>query len=140
MPFADADGVARVYYMGGNGPHSGERNTSLGLATLPSFDRLAGIRGTGRAVAARAVPVAASTLTVTADGLAPGATVRVGVVGAGGLSLADCVALPLGDANATDAALAFAGGGDFAPLVGTNVTLEIELADAVLYSVGFTAD
>ena len=135
-PFADADGVARVYYMGGNGPHSGERNTSLGLATLPSFDRLAGLRGTGRAVAARAVPVAASALTVTADGLAPGASVRVGAVGVAGLGLDDCPALALDDANATDAPL----GLDFSALVGTNVTLELELVGAVLYSVGFADD
>ena len=137
-PFADADGVARVYYMGGNGPHSGERNTSLGLATLPSLDRLAGLRtfsigGAARAVAARAVTVTGDALIVTADGVAAGASVRVGVVGVAGLGLDDCVALALDDANATDAPL----GLDFTALVGTSVTLEVELVGAVLYSAGF---
>ena len=37
--------VVRVYYMGGNGPHNGARNTSLGLATLRA-DGFSGISGT----------------------------------------------------------------------------------------------
>ena len=41
------DGSARVYYMGGNGPHNGARNTSLALATLKSWEHFAGLSGTG---------------------------------------------------------------------------------------------
>merc|ERR1711970_927513 len=49
--FAAASPVAvpeghRVYYMGGNGPHSGTRNSSFALATLGT-DRFAGLSGTG---------------------------------------------------------------------------------------------
>ena len=32
--YANETGVARVYYMGGNGPHGGARNSSFALATL----------------------------------------------------------------------------------------------------------
>ena len=60
----------------------------------------------------------------------------VGAVGVAGLGLDDCPALALDDANATDAPL----GLDFSALVGTNVTLELELVGAVLYSVGFADD
>ena len=74
------------YYMGGNGPHSGVRNTSLGLATLPSFDRFAGVGGSGRATAAAARLVTGSRLTVTADALAAGASISVGAVGQVGSS------------------------------------------------------
>jgi hypothetical protein len=37
-----ADGTTRAYYMGGNGPHSGARNTSFALVTLGA-DRFAGV-------------------------------------------------------------------------------------------------
>ena len=33
-PTAMADGSHRLYFMGGNGPHNGARNSSFGLATL----------------------------------------------------------------------------------------------------------
>ena len=46
-PIKMKDGSARVYYMGGNGPHNGARNTSLALATLKSWEHFAGLSGTG---------------------------------------------------------------------------------------------
>ena len=33
-PLRMPDGSAAIYYMGGNGPHSGARNSSFALATL----------------------------------------------------------------------------------------------------------
>ena len=48
-PFRDADGRERVYYMGGNGPHTGARNSSFALATLRP-DGFASIRGSGRMI------------------------------------------------------------------------------------------
>merc|ERR1711997_739459 len=40
------ESAIRVYYMGGNGPHNGPRNSSLGLATL-RHDGFVAVGGTG---------------------------------------------------------------------------------------------
>ena len=48
-PFRHGSGAAAaewMYYMGGNGPHDGARNSSLGLATLRP-DGFASVRGHG---------------------------------------------------------------------------------------------
>ena len=39
-------GEVRLYYMGGNGPHNGQRNTSLGLASMAA-DTWLGVGGSG---------------------------------------------------------------------------------------------
>jgi hypothetical protein len=46
-PLQMSNGSARIYYMGGNGPHNGQRNSSLGLATLQSWHHFAGVSGMG---------------------------------------------------------------------------------------------
>ena len=46
-PIKMKDGSARIYYMGGNGPHNGARNSSLALATLNSWDQFASVSGSG---------------------------------------------------------------------------------------------
>ena len=71
-----------IYYMGGNGPHSGERNSSLGLATLRP-DGFASVRGHGT-FTTPTLTVTAASLTVTADFAAGGAAssslLRIGVI------------------------------------------------------------
>ena len=116
------------------GPHNGPRNSSIGLATL-RLDGFGGVVGSGVATTVP-VHVTAATLTVTADLLAPGGSVRVGAANAAGLAAADAMSIT---SNVTDAPVQFANGKSFASLVGTNVTLVIVATDAMIYTVGFTA-
>jgi hypothetical protein len=127
---ASWDGETRIYYMGGDGPHSGVRNSSFGVATLRA-DGYAGVRGDG-AFALRPVLCEDATLLITAD-VRPGGSLRVGAA-VPGLGVDDAVPL---EADATAAAAAFRGGANFAGLVGSSVALEVELVDATLYAVGW---
>ena len=125
----------RVYYMGGNGPHNGPRNTSLGLATLRT-DGFGGLSGRGTAVTVP-LTVTGGALTVTCDmldGGMGGGEVRVGAVGVDGLGAADAVPVA---SNSTDARVRFAKGASFATLVGRTVALEIVVDNAMVYTVGF---
>jgi hypothetical protein len=127
------------YYMGGNGPHNGPRNTSLGLATLRP-DGFGGIAGSGVAITVP-VKVTGATLIVTADMLSPGSgMVRVGVVAGtpGGDGLDAQSATPL-TANVTDQGVVYRGGKSFATLIGKEVALEIWATRAMVYTVGFEA-
>ena len=66
----EEDGSTRLYYMGGNGPHSGARNSSFGLATLPP-DRFAGLAASTAAHAvSKPVLVTGKTLMLTLDATA----------------------------------------------------------------------
>ena len=127
---ASWDGEERIYYMGGDGPHSGVRNSSFGVATLRA-DGYAGVRGDG-AFALRPVLCENATLLITAD-VRPGGSLRVGAA-VPGLGVDDAVPL---EADATAAAAAYRGGASFAGLVGSSVALEVELVDATLYAVGW---
>jgi hypothetical protein len=140
-PFRHGTGDAaaeRLYYMGGNGPHGGPRNSSLGLATLRP-DGYACVRGRGTFRTPR-LTVAARTIVVSVDFAAAGGALRVGVLPDGAeppieLSLNRSVPLT---ANATDAPMAFVGGADLSSLVGTMARLELRLeGEAMLYAVGF---
>ena len=129
------DDSVRVYYMGGNGPHGGERNSSFALTTMRP-DGFVKVTGTGT-VRTHALRCTGVTLVVTADVL-DGGSVRVGVVGAKGLSPAD--ARPV-TSNTTDHAISFSSGrASLAPLVGTDVVLELELDRAAVFTVGFKSD
>jgi hypothetical protein len=157
---------ARIYYFGGNGPHFGNRNTSLGLATLRTFDRFAGVGGTGHFISSKHAPVtvAGNTLVVTADALpcsddtSPKGrpSVSVGIVGFPGFSLLDALPVNLFVAGAngsvTNAPLSFLRNRSssaytlsYPPLPwilphsmrGRQVQLEISLNSAVLYTIGF---
>ena len=142
----------RVYYMGGNGPHSGPRNTSFALAHLRRHG-YASVAGSG---VMRTAPmlVTAPTLTVSTDmcgdggecggdGDGAGGTgwLRIGVRPSkelphppDGLSIEHSTALR---ANATDAPMHFGGGCDFSSLIGTRVSFEVHMARARLYTIGF---
>ena len=130
--------------MGGNGPHSGARNSSLGLATLRAdgFAALAADGPTGHdAGSIFSVPLlcTGATLVATLDvheGSLGGA-VQIGIAGPGSEPSLDAgKATPL-TSNATDAPVRFEGGADFAAHVGKLVTLELRLQRASVYTVGF---
>jgi len=134
LPGASAGDPTRLYYFGGNGPHNGARNTSLGLALLRA-DGFASVAAATRGTAVIAnVIVTAARLTVTVDIIGPGGNVRIGVRGVPGLGPADCTPLT---ATATDAEVAFAGGRDFSSLVGEAVDFEVELEAGAIFTIGF---
>lgn len=153
MPLKMPDGSSRIYYMGGNGkcccatmvfscvafpgpissallialapgPHSGKRNSSFALATLPA-DRFAGLKGTGE-VETKSLTVTGSKMTITAD-VESGGSISVSVVGHGTASK------PIA-ANVTDGEVS---GLELSALVGKQVQLKLALKDAAVYTVGF---
>jgi len=127
----------RVYYMGGNGPHNGPRNTSLGMMKL-RMDGFAGLRGSGT-VTTRSILCTGPHLRLTAD-VEIGGSVRVGMVaGAAGAGLGLPEATPI-MASVTDGVVVFKSGKTFAGLVGKSVTLTIEIKDATLFTVSFFSD
>ena len=128
------DGSVRVYYMGGNGPHSGPRNSSFALATMrpDGFASMAG-SGTIRTVALKCT---GPTLVITADVLEDGGSVRVGLAGASSKGLKPSDAVPV-TSSTTDHAVAFAAGKTLAGLVGQDVVLELVLDRAAVFTVGF---
>ena len=140
---------------GGNGPHSGIRNSSFALATMRT-DGFAGLKGSGtvrtqpllctgerrrckrlgppRCVLTPMRCVPGATLIVTADVLGPQGSVKIGAVGLPGVGIAQATPLT---SNVTATKVGFKGGGSFAAHVGKNVTLEIELVEGMVYTVGF---
>eukprot|EP00041_Stephanoeca_diplocostata_P024330 m.613503 g.613503 ORF g.613503 m.613503 type:complete len:263 (+) comp22502_c0_seq12:1368-2156(+) len=130
-PIELADGI-RVYYMGGNGPHSGDRNSSFAVAHL-GLDRYAGVGGTGNLTTAHAVAVHGPKLVISAD-VRSGGFVRIGIRGAAVLGVTDCVPVT---ANATRAAVEFKSNMTFAHFVGTSITVEIHVHRSTIYAFGF---
>ena len=131
----------RLYYMGSNGPHSGShppRNASLGLAYLRT-DGFAGIAGSGTLTTVPLV-VGGKTLTLTLDVMRVGGSVAVGAYAGGsttpltGLSLADCAKV---SSNVTNGKVIFHAGANFAPQLGQNVTLKLEITAAIVYTIGW---
>jgi len=107
-------------------------------------DRFAGVGGTGTIKSTITVLVTGPTLTVTADSLAygdaatlKGAAVTVATDNIVGLMVTDATPLSLRSTNATDAPVTFAGVADFSDYVGKEVSIVVELVDALVYSVGF---
>ena len=125
--------------MGGNGPHSGARNSSLGLATLRAdgYAALTADGPTGHdAGSVFTVPILCTgpTLLATVDVLPVGGSVQIGCIEDPDVD-AD-KALPI-QTNVTDAPVSFRGGGNFSSLVGKMVILELRLQRASVYTVGF---
>ena len=127
--------------MGGNGPHSGARNSSFALATLRK-DGYAALSGSGNVTT---VPILCSGqhLTVTADfdeadaaETASAPALRVGVKGSATLGAASAVAV---SKNCTDRVVQYKGGADFSALVGKMVTLEVRMQSARVYTVGWAS-
>ena len=132
-------GKELLYYMGGNGPHSGARNSSLGLATMRA-DGYAALTANGPtghdAGSIFTVPVLCTgpTLVATVDFAPSGGTLAIGALANPDLDASKAVPLT---ANSTDAPVHFQGGADFTALVGKMVTLEMRMQRASVYTVGF---
>lgn len=124
LPIKLSSGEIQLYYMGGNGPHSGLRNTSFGLATTGP-DRFAGVGGSG-SIESRSILVTGSTLIITAD-VFPAGSISIYVNGASSLPIRE---------NVTDTKVAFTSSPGLSP--GSTVVLKFGLDNAVLYSIGFT--
>ena len=136
-----SNSVVRVYYMGGNGPHNGARNTSLGLASLRA-DGFSGIAGTSASSfqTTSTVRVTGKYLRVSLDqkgGAAAAFSFKIGVRGVEGITVADCDGAE-GGSGVTDAVVGYASGATFESLVGSSVLLDIQMAHAILYTISFT--
>jgi hypothetical protein len=120
MPLRMPDGSSRIYYMGGNGPHSGQRNSSFAMATLPA-DRFAGLKGTGLVPRTKVVTVTGANMTITAD-VESGGSVVVGLVGHDALSKAITATVTDGEVP----------GLELSALVGQQVQLTLSIKDATV--------
>ena len=109
---------------GGNGPHNGARNSSFALATLRA-DGYAGVRGTGDA-SSTLLNVTGSKLTITADILAHGGSVKIAIAGA-----ADQPSVAV-TANVTKHVVLSG------LKVGSRIAVKMTLTDAMVYTLGFT--
>ena len=119
--------------MGGNGPHSGARNSSFALATLPP-DRFAGMSSSDT-VTATSTPlnVTAATLIITLDVTTPGGAVTV-IVDDGNAALESTALTQSG----TDVAVHFPEApSGLAPLIGKHAPITVKVTNAVVYTVGF---
>lgn len=130
------DGEVRVYYAGGNGPHNGARNTSIGLATLRP-DGFGGIAGSGTLITTADLLVTGPTLTVTADINNYGGSVRVALQSEPGLGLANSVPILQ---NCTDAPVKFSEGKTLKSLIGKRVSIIAEINHGMLYTFGFAGN
>ena len=145
-PLKMPDGSSRVYYMGGDGPHSGARNSSFALATLPA-DRFAGMTSarsaeavrTGADTAAatavsRAINITGAQMLVTVD-IEPGGSFTIGVDGSADFHRSEPVT-----ATGTDLRVEFKGHpAGLTPLIGQQHKLALTLHRATVYTVGFEA-
>ena len=137
--FAAASPISRpteewIYYMGGDGPHSGDRDSAMGLATMRK-DGFASLSGTG-SVTTVALTVTGATLRVTADFSSQQGMLRLGVSGPSAGPLDPSLCDPV-TSNSTDAPVSFHAGANFSALVGRTVALRIEMQDAIVYTFGW---
>jgi len=144
-----------IVFTGGNGPHSGSRNSSFALATLRT-DGYAGLRPRGTppgTFTTVSVPCTGAKLLLTADVFAKEhssikststaapsvehasvGSVSAGAVGIPGLEPQDSTPI---QSNVTNSVVGFANGMDFAGLIGKQVTLQFVLDSAMVYTFGF---
>jgi hypothetical protein len=134
MPVQTPQGV-RVYYMGGNGPHSGARNSSFAMATVRT-DGFVGVTSGAQQghIITRSVNVTGATLYVSADVPLEG-EVQIGAVGIPGLGMTACKALQ-GVGSVTDQQVGF-DGKDFSAFVGQMVQMELRITKATVFTLSF---
>ena len=131
-PIQTQEGV-RIYYMGGDGPHNGARNSSFAMAMLRT-DGFVGVKATDEAHFTTApLNVTGAQLVVSLDipENVDGGLVSIGAVGVPGLGIEDAVPL---SATGTDTKVAFTSGHDFSALIGRTVQLQINARHATLYT------
>lgn len=129
--------VERIYYTGGNGPHFGARNTSLGLAELRA-DGFVGVSGSATLLLGP-IECVGPLLVISADtdGGRGGGSLRVGLANAQPGEPGIDVATPISRRNVTSWPVNFPKGVSFEAHVGRLVNLSIEMIDSTLYTVGF---
>ena len=136
-----------MYSMGGNGQHSGARNSSFALATLRKggYAVLRHSGGAGGTVTTIPILCSAPFLTLAADmlgsprgtGRAVASSVRIGISG-DTLGLGVASSRPVTH-NCTDAVVRYNAMADLEAHVGTYVTLEIEIRTAQVYTIGWAS-
>lgn len=129
------DGRLELFYGGGDDTHMSWRRTGLGLAYLRP-DGFAGIRprasDTVGRIVTRPILCTGPHLTVSAD--AAGGALRIGVLEADGLSLAECHPI---QSDVTDRPVTWRSEYDLIALQGQMVRLVIEAQAATVYAIGF---
>lgn len=134
-PLQMEDGSARIYYMGGNGPHNGERNSSLALATLPSWNHFAGISGSSYNVTTVRLLVTGKKLFITMDVESEaGGFVQIGTNEDNTLSPSMCKKI---FKSGVDMEVIYNGGNDFTKWIGKEIVLNLIMETAMVYTVGF---
>ena len=117
------DHQGRLYYMGGNGPHNGDRNSSLSVAYLRE-DGFVAVKGTG-AVETLALLVSQPTLRLTADVFSDQGYLRLKTVNGVNVNAQDITG------NVTDAPIE---GLDLSRCLNTSATFLFHLKDAAFYT------
>ena len=131
----ERDGSTRIYYMGGNGPHNGDRNSSLGLATLPSWDHFAGIRGTGDFILAPLLVTGPRLrVTVDLDDEEEASSLQIGVLDGGPLAPQHATVV---HSSTVDGEIIFEGGATFHAIIGERVELVVSITNGIIYAVGW---
>jgi len=137
LPLRMPDGTSRIYFMGGDGPHSGARNSSFALATMRT-DRFAGIRaklssGSVETIAQRFVNITSAQMIVTVD-VEMNGSFSIGIIADGYPSLVRSTPIV---SNGTDISVTFPDGATLDPLVGTQQKLKIYIDRATVFTIGF---
>ena len=126
----------RIYYMGGDGPHSGSRNSSFAMASVRR-DGFAALAGDGTVLT---VPIRCSgtQLTVTADFDSRSSmkhALQLGIHGDNVVGPGHAVPI---STNGTNIVVQYVTGATFQAHVGQLVTMELRLSAARVYTVGWT--
>jgi len=136
-PIKMKDGSARIYYMGGNGPHNGARNSSLALATLNSWDQFASVSGSGN-VTLMKLKVTGKTLLVTMDidvEKNNGGYLQIGYLGSDVLLPELCNKITK---NVVHEAVKYVNGAaDYENFIGQEISLTLLMVNVSVYTVGF---
>eukprot|EP01084_Bolivina_argentea_P301213 519588_1 len=134
------DNMVRLYYMGGNGPHYGNRNSSFALATM-RMDGFAGLTNSFKQsvgiVSSYQLNIDAKYLTVSCDVYQDNenGSLRVGLLGIDGFEVGDCVHI---QKNVTDYVVVWGNNDNLNQFIGKRVVIQFELIDAILYTFQFT--
>eukprot|EP01084_Bolivina_argentea_P301212 519587_1 len=129
------DGAVRLYYFGGNGPHSGARESFFAMANM-RMDGFAGIMNEQKGEVANVntfkLAVQGKYLCVTMD-------VVQGVDGSIDVVLENKNGFESGSVNknVTNFALTWKNGNDLTSLIGQDVVIQFQLTDAILYTFQF---
>eukprot|EP01084_Bolivina_argentea_P153596 267824_1 len=127
-----------LYYVGSDGPHSdlSKRNSSFGLATI-RLDGFAGITNINRnkvaVIQTYQLMVNGKYFIVNIDSINSGIA-KVGFKNVNGFNVNDCDVI---QSNVTDYVVSWKGNKELNGLFGTNIIIQFELNNSILYTFGF---